>query len=142
MPATRVRTSIDWDEVIEDRRRELAVRAAATGVAFKDAEATRLVGITVREDAERARQLAQRLMTPLPTREDFDRYLPTALGYAEALGPDGPFLLLRRGAEVWTVPDVPDGWQYREPWLGDPRTVRWIGGPPAYAAFRRVGAMA
>jgi hypothetical protein len=62
MSATRVRTSIDWEMVYLDRRCALAAMAAAAGAAYSADQATRIVAMTIREDAQRAWRLAQWLI--------------------------------------------------------------------------------
>ena len=71
--------------------------------------------------------------------EGLDR--PTAVGLTVGIADgDGRFVVLRRGDQAWIVPLEPNGWMQREPWNGDIDSVRWIGGPPALAMWRSVGA--
>ena len=76
-----------------------------------------------------------------PPGPNVERGTITTIGVGELLEPGRPVscccaAATRRG---W-CPTVPNGWDMREPWHGDINSVRWIGGPPAEAAFRRVGA--
>jgi len=140
MTATTTNLPIDWPEIAAQRTADLHAFAAENRVSFSDLETARLVAITLREDARRALAMAHALVATHPQAPVVRRASITSIGVAQVFRPDGPYLLLRRGSEAWLVPAVPNGWDYREPWLGDLNSVCWMGGPPAIAAFRRVGA--
>ena len=117
---------------------ELHAFAEERGVKFTDAQAAAIVAMRIRVDAER--EQARAIVATRPEAPVMQRGTITAIGADELQLRDGPYLLLRLDDQVWAVPDRPDGWEFREPWFGDVNSVRWIGGPPARAAFRRVGA--
>lgn len=138
---TKTDPIIDWQKVATRRTADLQLLAAENRVTFTDQEAARFVAIILREDGRRALEVARALVATRPPAPVARRGTITEIGVAELSRPDGPYLLLRRGDQAWLVPDISNGWEYREPWVGDVNSVNWIGGPPAIAAFRRVGAL-
>ena len=122
------------------RTDELHAFAAERGVTFNAFEAAGIVAIRMRVDD--ARELARAkadaaIRTSAPRNR---RATSTKIYVGELLQPGGMFLLLRQGNKAWLVVDMAIGWGEREPWIGGLKSVRWISGPPAEAAFRRVGA--
>ena len=103
--------------------------------------AERICALSIREDALQTLKYVNRTIYATPIRQDVRTRTVTAVGYAEAIEPDGWYLLLRRGDSVWIAPNVPHGWSLRERWTGNPAAIAWITGWPAYLAFHRVGAL-
>ena len=122
------------------RMEELHAFAGARGVTFNPFEAAGIVLIRMRVDDAREQARARTDAAVRPTAPKSRRATSTKIYVGELLQPDGMFLLLRQGNKAWLVVDMFIGWAEREPWIGGLKAVRWISGPPAEAAFRRVGA--
>ena len=149
MSAIRTRTKSDPTPIGLTRERavtrkllgRLRLIARAYGTTFTAKQADRLVALKLRYDAAVAEPKLETFDMPATLRSGIRRGTTTTLGVIELPAPgDGRFLVLLRGNQAWLVPDMPDGWERREPWFGDITSVRWVGGAPAVAAFMRVGA--